>query len=158
MKQIWAPWRMDFLLGKSPVQGCPFCVLPAQQRDQENLILHRTAHCFVIMNRYPYNNAHLMVIPFAHINDLDQLSDAICTDLSKTLQHTTRVVRRLFNPDGFNIGINMGAAAGAGVPGHIHYHVIPRWVGDTNFMPVINETRIMNEYLHDTYQRLQGQF
>lgn len=149
---------MEFLIGKSPRPGCPFCYLPADQKDTDNLILHRSQHCFVIMNRYPYNNAHLMVIPFAHVNDMDQLDDAVCIDLSRTLKLTTQVVRRVFKPEGFNIGINMGAAAGAGIPGHLHYHVIPRWIGDTNFMPVINDTRIMNEYLRDTYQRLVGQF
>jgi ATP adenylyltransferase len=157
MKQLWAPWRMEFLLSDKKT-GCPFCLLPAAKQDTENLILHRSASCFVIMNRYPYNNGHLMVIPFQHEKELDQLPAATAVDMTQTLQKTVAVLKKTFKPDGFNIGINLGAAAGAGIPGHLHYHVIPRWIGDTNFMPILNDVRVMNEYLKDTYARLVGAF
>lgn len=154
MKQMWAPWRMEFLLGAKRVEGCPFCVLPAQNKDTENMILHRSRDCFVIMNRYPYNNGHLMVIPFKHESDFSAVSKETLHDLQETLQRTVNCLKKTMKPDGVNIGMNLGIAAGAGIPGHLHYHVIPRWVGDTNFMPVLNETRIMNEYLSETYARL----
>lgn len=156
MKQLWAPWRMEFLLGHKTLAGCPFCVLPAEKKDSDNLILYRSNSCFVIMNRYPYNNGHVMVIPYQHENELEKLPPEVAHDLTLTLQKTVAGIKKTFKPDGFNVGINLGAAAGAGIPGHLHYHVIPRWIGDTNFMPILNDVRVMNEYLSDTYKRLQG--
>ncbi len=155
MKQIWAPWRMEFLLADKKSSGCPFCALPSEGNDRENLILCRSDLSYIILNRYPYNNGHLMVVPFKHEKALESLSKESVVDLSTMLQRSIRLLKQAFKPDGFNVGINLDAAAGAGIPGHLHYHVVPRWVGDTNFMPILNDVKVLNEHLLDTYDRLK---
>lgn len=158
MKPLWAPWRMEFLLDAKQSTACPFCTLPAQKNDLENLILHRNSQCYVIMNRYPYNSGHLLVIPFRHESEFEKLTAPENHDLATTLQLAVAALRRALKPDGINIGMNLGHAAGAGIPGHLHYHVIPRWIGDTNFLPILGDTKVMNEYLAETYQRLLTAF
>ena len=160
MKLLWAPWRMAFLAEakqhkQNKASSCPFCEQPKNAADRDNLIIHRGQHCFIIMNLYPYNNGHLMVVPFKHEADITALSEHTLIEMNQLNAKAIKCLKNCFKPDGFNIGMNLGVAAGAGIPGHLHQHIIPRWIGDTNFMPILNNTRVMNEYLLDTYDRLK---
>ena len=130
--------------------------LPAQQNDRENLILHRGEHAFVMLNRYPYTNGHLMVAPFRHTGNMGDLSDAELLEVSQLVRDCVRWLTEAYHPQGFNIGVNMGRAAGAGIEDHLHWHIVPRWSGDTNFMSTVGETRVLAESLSDTYDRLRG--
>lgn len=153
MKVLWAPWRMNYILSKKD-ESCIFCELPKQNNDRENLIVYRSKYNFVIMNRYPYNNGHIMVVPYIHTSSLDNLSDEILLDFIKVTQHSINSIKKAFMPDGFNIGINIGRIAGAGMEEHIHLHMVPRWAGDTSFMTVFDEIRVIPEHLIQTYDRL----
>lgn len=156
MKYLWAPWRMDYILeGKQ--KSCIFCKKPKERKDKENLILYQNQYAFVMMNKFPYNNGHLMVIPKRHCLDLEQLDDKEFRELSHLLKSSTQILKRSLHPHGFNIGINIGKVGGAGEE-HIHFHIVPRWTGDTNFMPVLSETKIIPEYLEETYQKLHFAF
>jgi len=157
MRYLWAPWRMDYILEEKRM-GCIFCKKPLEKRDKINLILHQSKYAFVMMNKFPYNNGHVMVIPKHHCPDLEQLDDKELRDLLHLLKDTTRILKEKLRPDGFNIGMNIGKVGGAGVDEHIHFHVVPRWIGDTNFMPVLGETKVIPEYLEKTYQKLQAAF
>jgi len=154
MDRIWAPWRMEYLLG-DPMEGCIFCDKPSEENDEANHILLRTPLSFVILNAYPYNNGHLMVAPYRHVGALSELTAEERTDLMDTLVVAENLLAKAFAPQGMNVGVNLGSCAGAGVPGHIHFHIVPRWEGDTNFMPVVGETRVLPEMLEDTYRRLR---
>jgi ATP adenylyltransferase len=156
MRYLWSPWRMDYILEKKP-KGCIFCMKPMERRDKENLILHRGKYAFVIMNRFPYNSGHLMVVPNRHSLDLKQLDDKEFRELTDLLKVSVEILKSSLHPDGFNMGMNIGKAGGAGEE-HIHFHIVPRWVGDTNFMPVFGETKVIPEYLQETYQKLQSAF
>jgi ATP adenylyltransferase len=145
---------MEYLMSGSS-DGCIFCVKPTQDDDEGNLILLRTEHGFVMLNAYPYNNGHLMVAPYSHVGSFTELTSAERADLIDTMAHAERILERAFSPQGMNVGANMGHCAGAGVPGHVHVHVVPRWEGDTNFMPVVGETRVLPETLRQTYERLK---
>jgi len=157
MKALWAPWRMDYILSDK-TGGCLFCELPKQDRDRENLILYRSSHNFVIMNRYPYNNGHIMVVPYLHVPSLDSLTDEAMLDFMKVTQHAVSSVKRAFMPEGFNIGINIGKIAGAGMEEHLHLHMVPRWAGDTSFMTVFDEVRVIPEHVMSTYDKLFAAF
>ena len=151
---LWAPWRMEYIRGeKEP--GCIFCHKPAQKNDRENLILHRGESVFIIMNKYPYNNGHIMVVPYRHESEVDQLTKNEYSEMMLLVQRTIRALKKLMNPQGFNIGMNVGAAAGAGIDDHLHFHIVPRWNADTNFMPVIGHTKVISEVLDDTWEQLQ---
>ena len=136
------------------MEGCLFCQKLAENKDKENLILYRGQHCFIMLNAYPYTNGHLMVVPYAHVRNLDQLDTPTLTDLMLLTKRSIVALQKVMSPDGFNMGINVGKVAGAGVEDHVHFHVVPRWLGDTNFMPVLAETRLIPEPLNDTYDRL----
>lgn len=154
MDRIWAPWRMEYLMSDgSP--GCIFCEKPAENDDRKNLILLRTPVSFVMLNAYPYNNGHLMVAPFRHVAALSDLTSEERCDLMDTMARAEAILERALGPQGMNIGINLGHCAGAGIPGHVHVHMVPRWEGDTNFMPVVGETRVIPELLPGTYDRLK---
>lgn len=153
MKVLWAPWRMDYILSDKE-KRCIFCELPKEDRDRDNLILYRSSHNFVMMNRYPYNNGHLMVVPFLHVHSLEGLSDETLLDFMKVVRHSVESVRKAFMPEGFNIGINMGRIAGAGMEEHMHLHMVPRWAGDTSFMTVFDEIRVIPEHVMSTYDKL----
>ncbi|MCL2766502.1 MAG: HIT domain-containing protein [Peptococcaceae bacterium] len=153
MKQIWAPWRSVYIGGDHD-GDCIFCAMLAAGTDEKNYILLRGELCFVVMNRYPYINGHLMVVPNRHEGDFDQLSESESLEIFKFTQIMIKALRS-FNPEGFNIGINMGRIAGAGVPGHVHVHVVPRWGGDTNFMPVFSDARVISESLDVTFGKLK---
>ncbi|MHB1130936.1 MAG: HIT family protein [Chloroflexota bacterium] len=134
--------------------GCLFCTKARQDNDRANLILRRGPRTFIIMNLYPYNNGHLMVVPYEHCRDVDELDEATLAELMVEVKHCVRALRQAMAPDGFNMGINIGRPAGAGVENHVHMHVVPRWMGDSNFMPVLDETRLIPEDLNATYERL----
>jgi ATP adenylyltransferase len=152
MKVLWAPWRMEYIVSAKEKE-CIFCLKPNEQKDRENLILYRTRKVFVVMNKYPYNNGHLMVVPYQHKSSLSGLDDETLLELMKTVQFATECLVA-FHPEGFNIGINIGKAAGAGIEEHIHVHIVPRWGGDTNFMTVTGETRVIPDHIAATYDQL----
>lgn len=160
VKKLWAPWRLAYLKRQGKEDGCVFCKNPAQDssKDKENLILYRGKFSYVIMNLYPYNNGHVMVVPYKHTGDFCDLNDDEMLEMMQLAQLTIRVFKRVFNPEGFNTGFNLGHAAGAGIREHIHFHVLPRWTGDTNFMPVLGETRVISEHISDTYDQLKEAF
>jgi ATP adenylyltransferase len=160
MENLWAPWRMEFISGEKPA-GCIFCVFPAEEgaeADRRNLILGRTRLSFAILNKFPYNNGHLMVIPRRHTADFASLSAEELVDLHRLLQLSVQLVGEGYSPQGFNLGMNLGQVAGAGIAEHLHYHVVPRWGGDTNFMPVVGATKVMIEHLDSSYRKLRALF
>lgn len=147
---------MAYIESQTPQpQGCIFCTLPAEHRDAENYILYRGTLCFMMLNRYPYNNGHLMIAPYQHVASIEQLDAATLAELMAQAQLALRALRQVMNPDGFNMGINDGKVAGAGVADHMHMHVVPRWYGDTNFMPVIADTKVLPELLSSVYEKLK---
>jgi ATP adenylyltransferase len=157
MERLWTPWRMTYI-GASQPAGCFLCAKTAEDRDQENLIVYRSALGFVLLNLYPYNTGHLMVAPFLHTADLAGLPADVGADLLALTQRSVAALTEEYRPDGFNIGMNLGRLAGAGVPDHLHVHVVPRWGGDTNFMPVTADTKVLPESLDQTYRRLRPYF
>jgi len=156
MRYLWAPWRMDYILGKGK-KGCFFCRKLKEKNDRKNLILCQGKYVFVVMNKFPYTNGHLMVVPKRHCIDLEQLDNREFKELFDLLKASVRALKASFHPQGFNIGMNIGKVGGAGED-HLHLHIVPRWAGDTNFMPVIGETKIIPEYLERTYQKLHSAF
>lgn len=159
---MWAPWRMAYVSAEHDhgYEGpaCVFCDLPARQDDERSYILHRGDRCFVVMNLYPYNNGHLMVIPYLHVDTLLSLDPETLREMMLLTQRAQAVVAERMRPQGFNVGMNQGRAAGAGIADHVHMHLLPRWVGDTNFMPAIGDTRVMPQHLDDTYALLRPGF
>lgn len=153
MERLWAPWRIDYIVNEKP-SACIFCIPHEGTNDRESLILFRTPFSFVMLNRYPYNNGHMMVAPFRHTADINELTDEEMLDLFATLSRCRNILHNAASPQGFNIGINLGKAAGAGVDEHIHIHIVPRWNGDTNFMSVVGDLRVMPENLLITYDKL----
>jgi ATP adenylyltransferase len=155
-QRLWAPWRLQYI--KSDKTGeCIFCTKPALD-DETGLIPYRGERCFVILNAFPYNNGHLMVAPYEHTAGLQDLEPATANELMSLMQRSLRALDRAYRPDGYNAGLNLGTIAGAGMADHVHMHVVPRWEGDTNFMPVIADTRVMPERLADSYRTLRDAF
>lgn len=157
MEHIWAPWRVEYIQMEKP-KGCILCEKPKQDKDALNYILYRGDKNFVIMNAYPYNAGHLMIAPYRHIASIEELTDAEIHEHFEIVRQSIKVLRQVFSPTGFNIGINLGKVAGAGIDDHIHTHIVPRWQGDTNFMPVIANTKVVNEALAGTYEKLKSEF
>ena len=157
MEQLWAPWRIEYILMEKP-KGCILCDKPKQDSDAANYILHRGHENFVILNAYPYNSGHLMVAPYRHIASLEELTDGEIQEHFKIVNQSIRALRQVYSPEGFNVGINIGRVAGAGIDGHVHTHIVPRWQGDTSCMPVISDTKVINEALTETYEKLKGKF
>lgn len=156
MEHLWAPWRMAYVAPKTPAsQECIFCALPAAHRDEENYILYRGERCFMMLNIYPYNSGHLMVAPYQHVSSIEKLDSATLAELMSQAQLALRAIRQTMQPDGFNLGINEGKVAGAGYDGHMHLHIVPRWNGDTNFMPVLADVKVIPEHLENTYRQLK---
>ena len=155
MKRLFTPWRMKYLKSNKKEEGCVFCSAIEQNEDQKNLVIHRGEYSFVILNRYPYTSGHLMVIPYSHVEQLSELDPVTRAEMMELVNKASEVVKEVYKPEGFNIGINMGSAAGAGIAAHIHIHVVPRWFGDTNFIPVIGDTRLIPEELDDTYKHIK---
>lgn len=159
MERLWTPWRRAFVEGADHRAGeCFLCSIPAQHDDRRNFLLLRAERVFVLLNLYPYNSGHLMVAPYFHTGDLANLEAPTADDLMHVTQRSVDALQRAYRPDAFNVGMNLGRSAGAGLPDHLHVHVVPRWNGDTNFMPVIGETKVLPESLDQTYDRLQPFF
>jgi len=156
MDFLWTPWRYAYVTAAQQISGCIFCELPKLGDDSKAHIVYRGQHCFVVLNTYPYTPGHVMVVPFAHLDELQKLSAPAAHEMIELSQKMETVLRQLYAPDGVNVGMNIGKAAGAGVAGHIHMHVLPRWVADANFVSVIGETRILPETLEMTYERIKG--
>jgi ATP adenylyltransferase len=148
---------MEYIL-KEKNEACIFCEIPKENQDKENYVLYRGKFCFVILNTYPYNNGHIMIAPYTHIKNLEELNKDTINELMSLCQKSISVLKEKMNPQGFNIGANIGKVAGAGILEHVHLHVVPRWQGDTNFMPVISDTKVMPQYLSETYDLLKTGF
>lgn len=157
MQTLWAPWRMDYINQEKP-DGCIFCTFPSEQDDRKNLLLGRSSHSFAILNRFPYNCGHLMVVPQRHVADLNILPEVEFEDLHRLLRLSVSILIDVYRPEGVNLGMNLGQVAGAGIADHLHYHAVPRWNGDTNFMPVIAGTKVMVEHLDSAFLRLREKF
>ena len=161
MERIWSPWRMAYIkAAKEQVEdeGCIFCDLPAEGDDVRTMILARGELAFVIVNSFPYNPGHLMVAPFRHVGAFTSLEAAELADVDALVARSIRTLEQEMEPHGFNLGMNLGRVAGAGIPDHVHWHLVPRWNGDTNFMPVVGQTRVLPELLEETYARLRPRF
>ena len=157
MEHIWAPWRIEYIQMEKP-KGCILCNKPKQNNNALNYILYRGSKNFIIMNKYPYNMGHLMITPYRHVANLDELTKKERDEHFEIVSRSIKLLRQVFNPNGFNIGINMGKVAGAGIEEHFHTHLVPRWVGDTNFMPVVSSTSVVPEALAETYAKLKDKF
>ena len=158
MKQLWSPWRMEYIENNNKEDGCVFCIALAKTDSAENLIAFRGVYSFVILNRFPYTSGHLMVIPFEHKSNLEELDAVTRAEMMELTSRCTTVLNTVYKPQGFNVGVNIGEAAGAGVVGHVHIHIVPRWRGDTNFMSSVGETRVLPEALEETYKRVKAVF
>jgi ATP adenylyltransferase len=157
MKRLWAPWRLEYILSDK-TKECVFCTEPGEDKDEKNYILYRARRCYVIMNIFPYNNGHLMVIPYKHVEDLESLPTATISEMMAVTKDCCRILREAMKPQGFNIGLNVGDAAGAGIKEHLHFHIVPRWHGDVNFMSVLDEVRVMPQHLRESYNLLRPMF
>ena len=158
MDKLWAPWRVKYvteLIGKT--KGCVFCRMLKEKNDKKNLILLRSALSFTVLNLYPYNNGHLLILPKRHVNDLSKLSKEETADLFELLNYFRGLLDKIMKPAGYNVGMNLGRAAGAGFPGHLHIHVVPRWKYDVNFMPVLAQTKVISSSLEVLYENLTKQ-
>jgi ATP adenylyltransferase len=158
--RIWAPWRLAYVKDatKDNEEECIFCAQPAADNDEANLIVHRGERCFVMLNKFPYTNGHLMVAPFAHVGTLPGLDAETVAEMMALAQRAMVKLEERYSPHGYNVGFNQGRVAGAGFEHHIHMHVVPRWGGDTNFMPVLADTRVMPQSLDQSYEGLRGAF
>ena len=154
MKHIWAPWRMEYIEAEKP-NYCILCQKPQEKSDESNYILCRWSHNFVMLNAYPYNPGHLMVAPYRHVGTLEESPDEELWEHLRLVKEAVAALEAALNPQGFNIGINLGRAAGAGIEDHFHTHIVPRWVGDTNFMTVVPDVRVLPEALAETYRKLK---
>lgn len=155
MDHLWTPWRMTYIQNPKTNDGCVFCAALSQEDGVENLIVSRSDYAFVILNRYPYTSGHLMIVPYSHQPSLENLDPATRAEIMELIPRALSVLQRVYKAQGFNIGMNIGEAAGAGIVEHVHLHIVPRWVGDTNFMSTLCGTRVLPEILEDTYQRLK---
>jgi ATP adenylyltransferase len=153
VRQVWAPWRMAYIQRSERKVGCVLCAKQASD-DAANYVLYRGERAYIILNLYPYNNGHLMVVPYEHMASLEDLDAPTLTELMLLTKRSLAALREAMAPDGFNVGVNLGRAAGAGIHDHVHVHIVPRWEGDTNFMPVLGETRVIPQMLGDTYTQL----
>ena len=154
MKRLWSPWRMKFVQTQETNAICVFCRVQAQTIDNENLIVFRGQKAFVVLNRYPYTSGHLLVVANAHQPSVEDLDVETRSEMMELVTRSMRVIRKVYQPEAFNLGANIGEAAGAGIAGHVHLHVVPRWGGDTNFMSSLAETRVLPEELNETYRRI----
>jgi ATP adenylyltransferase len=152
-ERLWAPWRLEYIKGPKDDE-CIFCAKPAEGDDRASYIVRRGEHCFTILNAYPYNNGHLMVAPYRHVPSIEELDEEALLELMTMARESLGALRQVYGPEGFNLGINQGKVAGAGVEHHVHLHVVPRWGADTNFMPVIGDTRVLPQSLADSYDAL----
>jgi ATP adenylyltransferase len=155
MKHLWSPWRLEYLT-EPKAEGCVFCQSAESDDDRQNLVLLRGEQAFLILNRFPYNNGHFMIVPYAHVPSLEDLDGPVLTEMMLLLNRGLAALRAIMFPDGFNIGANLGQAAGAGIEDHVHLHAVPRWAGDTNFMPVVGDMRVVPQTWLQTYDDLKA--
>jgi ATP adenylyltransferase len=158
MDFLFTPWRYAFVTSAEKASGCLFCEVLQARDDEKTFIVHRDKHCFVILNAYPYTSGHVMVVPYQHTDRLQMLSPEAAHEMMDLTRKMEGILRDLYRPDGLNVGMNLGKAAGAGIAGHVHMHVLPRWVADASFMSVIGETRVLPEELATTYRRIKAKF
>jgi ATP adenylyltransferase len=158
MKQVWAPWRMAYLNSSEKVHGCIFCAKAHENRDEDNYVVFRSERCFALLNLYPYNSGHLLVVPYQHTGQFSEVEAETVADMFGTAQRAQQVIDHVMRPQGYNMGVNQGEAAGAGITDHIHLHIVPRWNGDTNFMPVLADAKVMPELLTATAAKLREGF
>jgi len=158
MDYLWTPWRYAYITGAKTDQDCVFCDKARTKDDESALIVYRGSHCYICLNAFPYTSGHIMIIPYEHLDELQKLPAASALEMMALSQRTEAVLRDLYRPEGINLGMNIGSAAGAGVAGHIHMHVLPRWVADANFMTVVGETRVLPESLEITWKRMREAF
>ena len=158
-QKLWAPWRMKYIecIDTCPDGACIFCEKPKQNEDEKNFIIYRGKTCYIILNIFPYNNGHLMIVPYKHTSELSDLDSETRLELLDTVDKAMAAIKNVMRPEGFNLGINFGRTAGAGIEDHIHIHIEPRWNGDTNFMPVIGSTKVISESLEECYARLKSE-
>jgi len=154
MRRLWAPWRLEYILSEKE-KGCIFCQKAKESKDAENYILLRGEECLVMLNIFPYNNGHLMIAPYRHIGSIEDLEEKEAGEMMRILSRMTVLLKKVMSPDGFNVGMNLGDVAGAGIMEHLHLHIVPRWKGDCNFMPVLSDTKVISEALRQTYQKLK---
>ena len=157
MNRLWAPWRIEYIRTKDE-DGCVFCNKSISKDDQDNLVLYRGKESFVLMNLYPYSNGHIMISPYAHSSDTNDLSPMCNEEIMRLANESMNILRKKMNAEGFNFGANLGEAGGAGKEDHLHYHIVPRWNGDTNFMPVVGTTKVIVEGLNETWASLKSDF
>lgn len=157
MERLWAPWRLEYIVGPK-ADGCVFCEFPRQDEDEKNRILYRAEHTYVIMNAFPYSNGHLLIPAYRHTASLTDLTENESAEMMQLAQKCCVALTEICRPDGFNVGLNLGTAAGAGIADHIHMHVVPRWNGDTNFMPVFADIKVIPEAMETTYKKLKIEF
>ena len=158
MDHIWSPWRYQYVTKAAPSGGCIFCAKAAASDDSASLIAHRGQRNYVVLNLYPYTNGHVMIVPFEHVDSLGTANEETTREMMELARRTEVILRQIYDPPGINIGMNLGECAGAGIAGHIHLHLVPRWPGDANFMSVVGETRVHIEELAVTYQRIRDAF
>lgn len=156
-KILWAPWRMEYIVNCDKPSDCIFCEKPKEDNDKENLIVHRGQYNFIIMNRYPYNNGHLMIVPYKHTCELNQLDPEEKSEWLDLVELSQVALAKVMAPHGFNVGMNMGRVAGAGIAEHLHFHIVPRWNGDTNFMPVLGHAKVVSEGLEATWEKITNE-
>lgn len=157
MQYLWAPWRMAYIRGeKRRPEGCVFCMKADGSEDDTEHVVARSTHVYVVLNRYPYNSGHLLIVPYTHVQSQEFLPTEALTDLMVTTNRALTALRRLYNPPAFNLGANLGPAAGAGIADHYHFHIVPRWPGDANFMSVVGETRVLPDTLDNSYRELKA--
>jgi len=155
MDYLWTPWRYAYVSGTAQSAGCVFCEAPKENDDERARIVYRGQHCYIILNAFPYTPGHAMIVPYAHLDELRKLPGEAANEMIALTQKMESVLRDLYHPDGVNLGMNIGKAAGAGIAGHIHMHVLPRWVADANFISVVGETRVLPETLEVTWGRMR---
>lgn len=158
MDRLWSPWRYKYVTTASPSPACIFCVKSQDVKDEETFVLHRAAHSFVMLNLYPYASGHVMIAPYAHVASLADADEDVVADIMLETRRAQKILNNVYKAPGYNVGMNIGSAAGAGIAGHIHMHVLPRWPGDANFMTSLADTRVIPEELEETYRRLSAAY
>ncbi len=156
MKRIWSPWRMKYIKENSSQSECPFCKAISGADDRENLVVFRGENAFVMLNRYPYTTGHILVLPYIHQEKMSEFDPKTRSEMMELVNQAGQVLELVYKPQGMNVGLNLGTAAGAGIPKHLHWHIVPRWMGDTNYMTTVGSVRVLPESLDDTYQKIQS--